>query len=32
MGKGKRAKLKALLKHLVWVRNNTVAYCREWYV
>ena len=31
MGKGKRAKLKALLKHLAWVRNNAVAYCRERY-
>ena len=31
MGKGKRAKLDALLNHLAWVRNDAVAYCRKRY-
>ena len=31
MGKGKRAKLEALLDHLAWVRNDAVAHCRKRY-
>ena len=31
MGKGKRAKLDDLYRHLAWIRNDAVAYCRKRY-